>query len=147
MTPPTESGSNRGESTQALELRHGSVRGAARTDAGARVMPHSLDAERSVLGAILLAPEALQQVLESLEPADFYREPHRIIFEAMLGLLDSHGSVDLMLLTEQLRDGGSLKKVGGVEYLAKLAQSVPIAADLPAHVRLVKAKSIMRHVI
>jgi replicative DNA helicase len=132
------------EPTQALEPRvgHESV---ARAES--RIMPHSLEAERSVLGAVLLSPDSLPQVLESLESNDFYREQHRVIFEAMVNLTETRGSVDLMLLTEHLRSSGDLKKVGGVEYLAKLAHSVPVAANLTAHVRLVKAKSVMRHVI
>jgi replicative DNA helicase len=143
MTSQPEAGASL-DPAQALEQR-GAARPGSRVEA--RIMPHSLEAERSVLGAILLSPEALPQVLESLEAADFYREQHRIVFEAMVELLETRGSVDLMLLAEHLRSTGRLKKAGGVESLAKLAHSVPVAANLSAHVRLVKAKSVMRHVI
>jgi replicative DNA helicase len=132
------------EPPRALERRAGE-HPSARSDS--RVLPHSLEAERAVLGAILLGPEAIHLVMESLEPADFYREPHRLIYEAMLELQELRGSLDLMLVTDRLREQGALKKAGGIEYLAKLAHSVPVSANLPAHVRLVKAKAVMRSVI
>lgn len=113
-----------------------------------RVEPHSLEAERAILGAILLGPEALRFVAERLErdPDRFYRPAHGAIFQAMLDVQARHGAVDMGLLTDYLRETGALKEAGGVTYLVQLAASVPAAANLPAHVELVAQRYRQRRV-
>ncbi|HXG52092.1 MAG TPA: replicative DNA helicase [candidate division Zixibacteria bacterium] len=112
-----------------------------------KVPPQSLEAESSVLGGILLENEAINQVLELLRPEDFYRESHRKIFRAMIELSDRSEPVDLITLSEALKSRGELEAVGGTAYLASLADFVPTAANIAYYARIVREKSILRHLI
>jgi replicative DNA helicase len=94
---------------------------AAADDILKRVPPQNLDAEQSVLGAILLDNEAINQALEVLSPEDFYRETHREIFRAMVDLTEHNKPVDAITLSELLRTKGALEAIGGVGYIAELA--------------------------
>src|SRR4026208_926550 len=92
-------------------------------DVPSRIPPHNLDAERAVLGAILLeGREALPRVVELLRPSDFYTEAHRAIYHAMLGLFDRGEPVDLLTLQEELRRTDQLSLVGGPAALALLVE-------------------------
>ena len=89
-----------------------------------KIPPHSLEAERAVLGAILLEPESLPKAVEILKPADFYKEGHRRIFATMLGLFERSEPVDLLTLSEELRRSGELDEVGGPAALASLVEEI-----------------------
>lgn len=112
-----------------------------------RVPPHSLDAEQSVLGAVLIDNESIHPVLEVLRPEDFYQPSHQLIFQAMMTLGDDRKPIDVVTLTAALRDEGQLEKLGGVEYLSQLVDIVPTAANAQYYARLIKETAIRRKMI
>jgi len=112
-----------------------------------RVPPQSLEAEMSVLGSMLLDKEAIAKAVEMLRPGDFYREAHRLIFEGIVQVFDEGEAVDLITVSEKLRQMGVLEEVGGVSYIATLANSVPTAANLEYYARIVQEKSVLRQLI
>ncbi len=112
-----------------------------------KLPPQNLDAEQCVLGAILIDNAALLKVLEVLREGHFYREAHRKIFAAMCSLFERGEPIDILTLTEQLRREGSLERVGGEPYLAALVDSVPTAAAVASHARMVKEKAVLRSLI
>ncbi|WHH57556.1 replicative DNA helicase [Petroclostridium sp. X23] len=112
-----------------------------------RVPPFSLEAEQSVLGAMLLDKEAISTVTEIIKSDDFYRDDHKEIFESMMDLFDRNEPVDLITLTEQLKLRDSLEAVGGIEYMAAIATSIPTTANVKYYARIVEEKSILRKLI
>ncbi len=112
-----------------------------------RLPPQNLEAEQSVLGSILLDNEAAYQVVEILQEKDFYRESHRQIFQAIIGLMDRDEPADLVTLTNELKQKGKLELIGGVAYLAQLVESVTTAANVEHYAKIVKDKGILREVI
>lgn len=112
-----------------------------------RVPPQNIEAEQSVLGAMLLEREAIFRVMEFLKPEDFYRDNHRIIFEIILELAETGQPVDLITVTNLLRDKGELEKIGGVTYVATLANLVPTAANAEYYARIVEEKALSRALI
>ncbi|HEY8450532.1 MAG TPA: replicative DNA helicase [Bacillota bacterium] len=117
------------------------------TTAFDRVPPQNIEAEQSVLGAMLLDREAAHKVLERLEPDDFYREAHRTIYRAMAELIDQGEAVDTITLTERLRSRKELDQVGGIAYVTALANAVPTAANVEYYARIVEEKSLLRRLI
>ncbi len=109
-----------------------------------RVPPQNIEAEQSVLGAILLQNEAIDQALEIVTADDFYRETHREIFRAMMSLSDHSQPVDAITLTDALRTKGILEQVGGPAYVAELADTVPTAANVAHYARIVREKAVLR---
>ncbi|HEY6417970.1 MAG TPA: replicative DNA helicase [Candidatus Binataceae bacterium] len=109
-----------------------------------RVPPQNLEAEQSVLGAILLENTSLDQTLEIIGAEDFYREAHRQIFQAMIGLWERNEPVDAITLTNALRGKGALEAVGGPSYIAELAASVPTAGNIAHYARIVHEKAVLR---
>jgi replicative DNA helicase len=109
-----------------------------------RVPPQNIEAEQSVLGAILLDNEAINQAIEILTQEDFYRESHREIFRAMVALSERSQPVDAITLTDALRTGGVLEAVGGAGYIAELAACVPTAAHAAHYARIVREKALLR---
>jgi replicative DNA helicase len=109
-----------------------------------RVPPQNIEAEQSVLGAILLENEAINQALEVLTADDFYRETHREIFRAMMELSDHNSPVDAITLTDALRTKSVLEQIGGPAYIAELADSVPTAANVGHYARIVREKAVLR---
>jgi replicative DNA helicase len=116
-------------------------------EGGGRVPPQNLDAEESVLGAILLDNTAIDRVTGLLQPEDFYRENHRKIFRAIQTLADRSEPADLVTLGELLRTRGELVDVGGAAYLAELAERVPTAANVTHYARMVRDKAVLRNLI
>lgn len=112
-----------------------------------RIPPQNLEAEQAVLGAILLESEALIASMERLKAEDFYSVSHQRIFDAMVALNDDNQPIDLVTLTARLQDLGQMEEVGGVMYLAKLANSVPTAANVEYYAQIVEEKSILRRLI
>jgi len=112
-----------------------------------RVPPQSLEAEESVLGGILLDNTALDPVIEVLIPEDFYRESHRKIYRAMIELSEKGEPADIITLGEVLRAKNAISDVGGMTYLAELAERVPTAANILHYARIVKEKAILRGLI
>ncbi len=112
-----------------------------------RLPPQSLEAEVSVLGGVLLENEALNRVVEVVNESDFYREAHRQIFSALLGLYERNEPADLITLSETLKKRDALEEVGGIEYLNSLVNSVPTAANIVYYAKIIKEKSIVRKLI
>lgn len=112
-----------------------------------RVPPQNLEAEQAVIGAILLQSEALITAMERVRSEDFYSGPHRQIYEAMVEIAENNQPVDLVTLTAHLQDQHLLEEIGGVSYLAKLANSVPTAANVDYYAQIVEEKSMLRRLI
>ncbi|HEY4485408.1 MAG TPA: replicative DNA helicase [Nitrospiria bacterium] len=112
-----------------------------------KLPPQNIEAEQSVLGAILIDNAALNKALELIIPEDFYREAHRRIFTAILDLNERNEAVDLITLSEDLRKKNQLESVGGAAYLSSLVNSIPTAANMRQHARIVHEKAILRNLI
>ncbi|PYV32534.1 MAG: replicative DNA helicase [Acidobacteria bacterium] len=114
-----------------------------------RSLPQSLEAERAVLGSVLLDNSALYVALEMIGKDDFFSENHRIAFERMLGLAENNRTVDLVTLSEELSKEGLMEKAGGAAYLASLTDGVPLGttASVNEYARIIKEKSIIRRLI
>lgn len=112
-----------------------------------KIPPQNLEAEASVLGAMLFASEALSRGLELLRESFFYSEAHRQIFAAMVNLFDRNQAVDLITVTEEIRKHKQLEAIGGASYLAQLTASIPTAANIDYHARIVKEKALLRGLI
>lgn len=95
-----------------------------------RTLPHNIEAEQAVLGAIFLVPDMIVTATEILEPEDFYRVSHQRIFSMMIRLTDKGEPIDLVTITTELDDLKMLDEVGGVSYLTDIANSVPTAANI-----------------
>ena len=112
-----------------------------------RIPPHSVDAEQSVLGSILLDKDAMISVSETLIPEDFYKEAHRVIYECMLKLYNNQSEIDLITLADELRDQGYLDDIGGIAYITSLSTIVPTTSNIKYYINIVKEKSISRQLI
>lgn len=112
-----------------------------------RVPPQSVEAEQAVLGAMLIEREAISKVAEILRQEDFYREAHRLIYNAAVDLFNKNDAVDLVTVTEFLRKDDKLEGAGGISYITSLANSVPTAANVLYHARIVEEKSLLRQLI
>lgn len=111
------------------------------------VLPHSLEAERSVLGAIILDNESIYQVLDMLTPEHFYAENHRILFERISEALSTQHAVDLVLLKDTLSRTGELDQVGGISYIASLIDIVPTTRNILHYSQIIKEKAVLRKLI
>jgi replicative DNA helicase len=112
-----------------------------------RTLPHSLDAERSVLGAILISNEAFNHAAELIDSRDFFRDAHRRIFDKMVALSERGDAIDFITLKEELGRAGDLDEVGGPAYIASLTDGVPRSANVEYYARIVKEKSTLRNLI
>src|SRR5713101_660107 len=110
-------------------------------------LPNNLDAERSVLGAILLDNNALNPAIEHLRPEDFFLDQHRRVFTQMIALGEGQQAIDLVTLTEELNRKGDLEASGGAPYLASLADGMPKVSNIEHYARIVKEKAILRNLI
>ena len=111
------------------------------------VPPQNIEAEQSVIGAVLLENNALIQALETLKVDDFYHEAHRQIFLCMVELSEKNEPVDLITLTENLRKKNMLEEIGGASYLTDISNKIPTAANIEYYTKIVKEKSILRSLI
>ena len=112
-----------------------------------RLPPQNLEAEQAVLGSMLLEEDAIVQAAELLEEPAFYKDAHRKIFATLLTLYKTNIPVDLVTVTEELKKRNLLEDIGGASYLATLTSIVPTAANAEHYCRIVKQKSILRHLI
>lgn len=112
-----------------------------------KVPPQSLDAETSLLGAVLIDEEVLADASELVNAKDFYDKRHQLIFAAMMRLYERHKPVDLLTLTEELKKKDDLETVGGSAYLTELTNYVPTAAHARAYAELVQQKAVRRRLI
>ncbi len=109
--------------------------------------PHSLEAEKTVLGGILVNNAYLNVVLSQLTPEDFYRDAHRRILESMVSLMDRGQPIDLLTLSEELQRAGQLEELGGAAYLASLMDGVPRTLNIEYYAQIIKEKSLLRKLI
>jgi replicative DNA helicase len=112
-----------------------------------RTLPHNLEAEKCVLGAILINNHAFNQAAEVIDAHDFFRDAHRRIFEKMIGLTDRSQPVDLVTLKDELHKSGELDEVGGPAYISALTDGVPRSANVEYYARIVKEKATLRRLI
>ena len=117
------------------------------TVAPERTLPHNLDAEKSVLGAILIHNDAFNHAAELIDSRDFFRDAHRRIFDRMVALSERGDAIDFVTLKEELTRSGDLESVGGPAYIASLADGVPRSANVEYYARIVKEKSTLRNLI
>src|SRR5436853_4340100 len=115
--------------------------------AAERTLPHNLEAERSVLGAILLHNDAFNSAAEVIDSGDFYRDAHRRIFDKMVKLAEHNEAIDLITLKEELNRSGDLDEVGGPAYIAALVDGVPRSMNVEYYARISKDKSTQRRLI
>ena len=109
--------------------------------------PQALDVEEAVLGALLIEPNSVDDAMGELTPSCFYSEKHRMIFEAMQTLVKEHAALDLLSVSQKLRDNGKLDEVGGTVFLVHLSQKVGAAAHIEYYIRILKQKCIQRELI
>jgi replicative DNA helicase len=112
-----------------------------------KVPPHNLEAEQAVLGGILINNDAFNQVIDILSDEDFYREAHSLIFAGMLALYNSNDPIDIITLSQVLKEKNVLDKVGGTDYLASLAESISTSAGIKFHAEIVRDLSTRRGLI
>lgn len=115
--------------------------------AGLKVPPHSIEAEQSVLGGLMLDNERWDDVAERVVAEDFYTRPHRHIFTEMARLQESGSPIDLITLAESLERLGQLDSVGGFAYLAELSKNTPSAANISAYADIVRERAVVREMI
>lgn len=112
-----------------------------------RLPPHNLEAERGVIGAILLHPAVCDDISTIVRPADFYSESNRKIFEHLIEMHSSGGGIDLMLLVEHLKNAGDFENIGGEAYIGELMSSVYVTAHSEHYAKIVRDKAVLRELI
>jgi replicative DNA helicase len=112
-----------------------------------RLPPQSLEAEQAVLGALLVSGDGVSRIVDVLEPGQFYRKAHQIIYEAMVELYSANEPIDIVTVSQALKDDGKLELVGGRQYITDLSTSVATTANLEYYAKFVQEKSMMRSLI
>ncbi|MFZ5968276.1 MAG: replicative DNA helicase [Bacillota bacterium] len=112
-----------------------------------KVPPHNLEAEQSVLGAMILDKEAIITVTEIIRGDDFYKEAHKEIFEAMVEIFKRDEPVDLVTLVEELTQRQTLEAIGGITYLTSVSNAVPTTSNAKYYAKIIEEKSILRRLI
>ena len=112
-----------------------------------KLPPQNKDAERAVLGALLLDEEAIIRVVDFLKPQYFYNPRHSIIYENIVDLFEQRSAIDVLTLINRLKKKKQLKKIGGVTYISDLVSSVPSASHIEEYAHIVKEKSVRRRLI
>ena len=115
--------------------------------AAERTLPHNLEAERSVLGAILLHNDAFNLAAEVIDSRDFFRDAHRRIFDKMVKLSERGDAIDLVTLKDELARSGEIEEVGGPSYIAALVDGVPRSTNVEHYARIIKEKATLRSLI
>ena len=127
--------------------RRGRMRSVETGAEAARVPPHDLDAERAVIGAMLVSETAVAAVAERLAAEDFYSEVHRIIYGSMMRLYSRGEPIDQLTLTNELRSVDEFDRIGGRPYVFQIVESVPTAANAGRYADIVRGKALLRAVI
>ena len=112
-----------------------------------RLPPHSLEAEQSLLGGLLIDNEALDKVADLVSVKDFYRQDHQIIYQHIHRLIERSQPADIVTVGESLESNSELNTVGGLEYLGLLAESTPTAANIRGYAQIIRERSIMRNLV
>jgi len=127
--------------------RRGRIRSVETGAEASRIPPHDLDAERAVIGAMLVSESAVAAVAERLDAGDFYSEVHRIIYAAMMRLYSRGDPIDQLTLTNELRSVNEFERIGGRPYVFQIVESVPTAANAGRYADIVRGKALLRAVI
>ena len=128
----------------------GRIRGlpsGAASEASVHVPPHDLDAERAVIGAMLVSEAAVSAVGEMLDAEDFYSETHRVLYGVMMRLYSRGDPIDQLTLSDELKSVGEFDRIGGRSYVFRLVESVPTAANAARYAEIVRGKALLRAVI
>jgi replicative DNA helicase len=112
-----------------------------------RPLPHSAEAERAILGAVILDNAVVNQAIELLRPEDFYTRAHQYVFRAMIALSERGSEINPILLGEELRREGVLEQTGGIAFISELTYGLPHFANVAAYAKVVKDKSLMRQLV
>ena len=112
-----------------------------------KTLPHNLEAERCVLGAILIHNDAFNVAAELVDADDFFREAHRRVFDKMVDLNERQQAIDFVTLKDELTRSGDLDEVGGPAYISSLADGVPRSTNVEHYARIVKEKATLRNLI
>ena len=112
-----------------------------------KIPPQNVDAEKALLGSVMLNPDSLYEILEYIKPAVFYSEKHNIIFESIMDLVSKSEPVDLLTVSSSLKNKNKLKEIGGDVYLTELASFVPSASNILHYAKIVSEKYIKRKLI
>ncbi len=112
-----------------------------------RVPPQNIEAEQSVLGAILIEQSAIAKISDILQPEDFYREAHKLVYRSAITLFERGEAIDFITVIDMLRREDGLERAGGISYITSLANGVPTAANIVFHAKIVQEKSLLRRLI
>lgn len=119
----------------------------SKTENYIKVLPHNTDAEQSVIGCCLIDKYSTMVSVEQLEPNDFYREDHKIIFTCISNLFARDEPVDIITLKEEITSLGKIDEVGGLQYIASLPEKIPTTANIEKYINIIKEKSVARKLI
>jgi replicative DNA helicase len=112
-----------------------------------KIPPHSIEAEQSVIGGLMLSPETWDSISDTLVEGDFYRREHRLIFRTMSSLVEIQSPLDVITLSEALQSRAELDDVGGLSYLGELATNTPSIANIKAYADIIRERSTLRQLI
>ena len=112
-----------------------------------RALPHNIEAEKAVLGAILVNNENYYRVLENLKPEDFYLNAHRVIYGKMVGLIEKSKAIDLVTIQDELDRSSQLEAAGGISYLASLLDGIPHLVNVDHYIEFIREKSLLRQMV
>ncbi|WP_123054911.1 replicative DNA helicase [Clostridium sp. JN-1] len=116
-------------------------------DSPLRSMPHNIEAEQSVIGAMLIDKTSIAEAMEVLKTEDFYKDAHKIIFESIVSLYQKDIAIDIITLSENLKSRGKLDDIGGITYISELSGSVISTANIQSYIKIVKEKATLRNLI
>ena len=112
-----------------------------------RELPHSMEAEKSVIGSVLVSPDSVIIAAEKLKPSDFYFRSNSEIFSVVLELFNESTPVDIVTVSDRLKMEDKLDGVGGLQYLSAMATGVPTTQNVTYYAQIIKEKSVLRHLI
>jgi replicative DNA helicase len=112
-----------------------------------RALPHNIDAEKAILGAILVNNENYYSVLENLKPEDFYLDAHRVIYRKMVDLIEKAKAIDLITIQDELDRSSQLEAAGGITYLASLLDGIPHLVNIGHYIEFIREKSLLRQMV
>jgi replicative DNA helicase len=112
-----------------------------------KIPPQNLEAEKSLLGSILIDKDAMLNIMDMVDPSDFYKNAHRDIFDSILELSDKSEPIDILTLSNRLKEKGLLEKVGGRSYLVELSNAVPTASHIKQYATIIQRKSTLRKLL
>ena len=117
------------------------------TAATIKLPPNSQEAEQSVLGGLMLNDQHWFDLVDILQPSDFYRNQHQLIYQAMIELANQDEALDAVTVSEKLKSKAILEKAGGIEYLGQLAESSTGASNVLAYARIIRERSVLRQLV